>query len=125
MVSRVLVPLNWAKLVATRHIASVQHSIAHTTRSTLHWKPDATIRPAHADTRHPIPHRTQLLTPWPEKEGGAEAAERAGGGVVDALSILKSGEFSDTGSAGTWTDADTEELHHNGWRGFDHLSGYG
>ncbi|CAM9364861.1 unnamed protein product, partial [Hapterophycus canaliculatus] len=45
-------------------------------------------------------------------------------GLVGTL--LQSGDFSDTGSAGTWTDADTEEfvVGHNHGR-LEHLTAYG
>ena len=40
--------------------------------------------------------------------------------------LLQSGELSDTGSAGTWTDAETEEfvVGHNHGR-LEHLTAYG
>lgn len=70
-----------------------------------------------------------------ELQGGAEVGGRnvdhvgstTASTTMDALSILQSGEFSDTGSAGTWTDAETEELHYHHYvgRGFDHLTAYG
>lgn len=45
-------------------------------------------------------------------------------GLVGTL--LQSGDFSDTGSAGTWTDAETEEfvVGHNHGR-LEHLTTYG
>ncbi|CBJ32640.1 conserved unknown protein [Ectocarpus siliculosus] len=54
----------------------------------------------------------------------AESQQHYHEGLVGSL--LQSGDFSDTGSAGTWTDADTEEfvVGHNHGR-LEHLTAYG
>lgn len=71
------------------------------------------------------PQQPQQQARQPEIRPGPEEPNEASS--LDPLSVLQSGEFSDTGSAGTWTDAETEDLHqsHHFGAGFDHLAPYG